>query len=146
MFDPSDTVHCQKDCRMHRNFLTVLLGMSSLVFSSVTPVIAIAQDEPVELNAQTFCTYGDVKLSFSNSDDDTDIFLPCDGRTLSCDDYSPLFSLIGTSFGGDGRTTFKLPDLRKAEVELRKSAGILTDTTTLRYRIAVKNALYPSRY
>jgi len=26
--------------------------------------------------------------------------------------YTALFALIGTSFGGDGRTTFALPDLR----------------------------------
>jgi len=36
----------------------------------------------------------------------------CDGRTLPINQNMALFSLIGTMYGGDGRTTFKLPDLR----------------------------------
>jgi microcystin-dependent protein len=35
-----------------------------------------------------------------------------DGQLLSINQYSALFSLLGTQFGGDGRTTFALPDLR----------------------------------
>ena len=36
---------------------------------------------------------------------------PCDGRTLPISQNTPLFSLIGTNFGGDGKTTFALPKL-----------------------------------
>jgi microcystin-dependent protein len=36
----------------------------------------------------------------------------CDGATLSITQNQVLFALIGTAYGGDGRTTFKLPDLR----------------------------------
>lgn len=36
----------------------------------------------------------------------------CDGSTLQINHNQPLFSLLGTLFGGDGRTTFALPDLR----------------------------------
>lgn len=36
----------------------------------------------------------------------------CDGQLLSISSNSALFSLLGTTFGGDGRTTFALPDLR----------------------------------
>ncbi|WP_452229242.1 MULTISPECIES: phage tail protein [unclassified Lacinutrix] len=36
----------------------------------------------------------------------------CDGQLLSISQYSALFSLIGTTYGGNGRTTFALPDLR----------------------------------
>lgn len=36
----------------------------------------------------------------------------CDGRLLSIADNSTLFTLIGTTYGGDGQTTFALPDLR----------------------------------
>jgi microcystin-dependent protein len=36
----------------------------------------------------------------------------CDGRTLAIAEYDPLFALIGTTYGGDGQTTFNLPDLR----------------------------------
>ena len=36
----------------------------------------------------------------------------CDGQLLPISQYSALFSLLGTTYGGDGRTTFGLPDLR----------------------------------
>ena len=36
----------------------------------------------------------------------------CEGQTLAISNYSALFSILGTTYGGDGRTTFKLPDLR----------------------------------
>jgi microcystin-dependent protein len=39
-------------------------------------------------------------------------WLPCDGRLLNAKDYTALFSLLGARFGGDGRTNFRLPDLR----------------------------------
>ncbi|MEM8958335.1 MAG: tail fiber protein [Pseudomonadota bacterium] len=35
-----------------------------------------------------------------------------DGQLLPISQYQALFSLLGTQFGGDGRTTFGLPDLR----------------------------------
>lgn len=36
----------------------------------------------------------------------------CDGRLLPINQYTALFSIIGTTYGGDGQTTFALPDLR----------------------------------
>jgi microcystin-dependent protein len=36
----------------------------------------------------------------------------CDGQLLPISQNSALFSLLGTTYGGDGRTTFGLPDLR----------------------------------
>jgi len=36
----------------------------------------------------------------------------CDGRILSIAEYSALYTLIGTTYGGNGTTTFNLPDLR----------------------------------
>ncbi|QHS55837.1 phage tail protein [Mucilaginibacter sp. 14171R-50] len=36
----------------------------------------------------------------------------CDGTTLAISQYSALFSLLGTTYGGDGMQTFNLPDLR----------------------------------
>ena len=38
-------------------------------------------------------------------------WLFCDGRTLPISQNTALFSLIGTTYGGDGRTTFALPNL-----------------------------------
>ena len=36
----------------------------------------------------------------------------CDGQLLAIASNTALFSILGTNFGGDGRTTFALPDLR----------------------------------
>jgi microcystin-dependent protein len=36
----------------------------------------------------------------------------CNGAVLPINQYVALFSLLGTAFGGDGRATFALPDLR----------------------------------
>lgn len=39
-------------------------------------------------------------------------WLPCDGSTLAIQQQSTLFAVIGNQFGGNGTTTFMLPDLR----------------------------------
>ncbi len=39
-------------------------------------------------------------------------FAKCDGQILPITQNQSLFSLLGTTYGGDGRTTFGLPDLR----------------------------------
>jgi microcystin-dependent protein len=36
----------------------------------------------------------------------------CEGQLLSISDFETLFNLIGTTYGGDGQSTFGLPDLR----------------------------------
>lgn len=36
----------------------------------------------------------------------------CEGQLLAISQYTAVFSLIGTIYGGDGRTSFGLPDLR----------------------------------
>ncbi len=46
----------------------------------------------------------------------------CDGQLLAISSNSALFSLIGTIYGGDGETTFGLPDLR-GRVPLHTGSG-----------------------
>ncbi|GAB5416281.1 MAG: tail fiber protein [Crocinitomicaceae bacterium] len=51
----------------------------------------------------------------------------CDGQLLSIAQYSALFSLLGTTFGGDGRTSFGLPDLRgRSIVHIGNGPGLST--------------------
>ena len=38
-------------------------------------------------------------------------YLPCDGRSLSIAQNTALFSLLGVTYGGDGRTNFNIPNL-----------------------------------
>jgi microcystin-dependent protein len=46
----------------------------------------------------------------------------CDGQLLPINQYQALFSLLGTTYGGDGRTTFGLPDLR-GRVSMHPGSG-----------------------
>jgi microcystin-dependent protein len=39
-------------------------------------------------------------------------FLPCNGQLVKIAEYQALYSLIGTTYGGDAVNTFGLPDLR----------------------------------
>jgi len=39
-------------------------------------------------------------------------WLFCSGQNLPISEYETLFNLIGTTYGGDGQTTFALPDLQ----------------------------------
>ena len=51
-----------------------------------------------------------------------DLWTFCDGQTLYIDQNQALFSLIQTTYGGDGVTTFKLPDLR-GRVPIHRGKG-----------------------
>ena len=46
----------------------------------------------------------------------------CDGQLLPINQNQALFSLLGTTYGGDGRTNFALPDLR-GRVPIHAGAG-----------------------
>ena len=41
--------------------------------------------------------------------------MPAHGQTLPIEEWEALYDLIGTTYGGDGQQTFRLPDLRGAE-------------------------------
>ena len=56
-----------------------------------------------------------------------------DGRLLSISQNSALFSLLGTTYGGDGRYTFGLPDLRgRVAIGVGEGPGLST------YRVGQK--------
>ena len=46
----------------------------------------------------------------------------CDGQLLSVSSNNALFSLLGTIYGGDGRTTFGLPELR-GRIPIHRGSG-----------------------
>lgn len=52
-------------------------------------------------------------------------FAYANGQLLPISQYSALFSLYGTTYGGDGRTTFALPDLRgRAPIHWGQGPGL----------------------
>lgn len=67
----------------------------------------------------------------------------CNGQLLPINANQALFSLLGTTYGGDGRTSFALPDLRSrspihagrgpglSDIKLGQRGGIETKTLTL---------------
>lgn len=57
----------------------------------------------------------------------------CNGDSIQISENQALYSLLGDKYGGDGRTYFKLPDLRGAEA-----------VPGLCYHIAM-HGIYPSR-
>ena len=69
-------------------------------------------------------------------------FVFCEGQTLSISQNNALFSLIGTYYGGDGRTTFQLPDTRPVEAAAKKDGR--ASRPPFRYAIAI-TGIYPSR-
>jgi hypothetical protein len=74
------------------------------------------------------CTFGEVILTASY----VGVGIPARGQLLPISSNQALFSLLGTQYGGDGQTTFALPDLRAAA------------PNGLTYHICVEG-IYPSR-
>lgn len=49
----------------------------------------------------------------------------CDGQLLPISSNSALFSILGTTYGGDGRSTFALPDMRgRAPIHAGSGPGL----------------------
>lgn len=52
----------------------------------------------------------------------------CNGQLLPISEYEGLYALISTTFGGDGQTTFALPDLRARIPVHRDTTHVLGST------------------
>lgn len=53
----------------------------------------------------------------------------CNGSLIAINQNQALFSLLGTTYGGDGRTTFALPDLRgRAPIHYGQGPGLSNRT------------------
>jgi len=89
--------------------MTLLLVVATLSFS-----YNLSAQEPflgeIKMFAGTFAPNGWAK---------------CEGQILSISQNSALFSLLGTTYGGDGQTTFALPDLRgRAPIHSGQGPGL----------------------
>jgi microcystin-dependent protein len=72
----------------------------------------------------------------------------CEGQLLPISEYETLFNLIGTTYGGDGQSTFALPDLRGRiplhqgnGFTLAQTGGVETVTLTVSQTPAHSHAL-----
>jgi len=79
----------------------------------------------------------------------------CDGSLLPISEYETLFNLIGTTYGGDGQSTFALPDLRGrtpvhmgtgggATYQIAEASGVETVTLTVNQTPAHSHAYTPA--
>lgn len=90
---------------------TICAGIAALAGLAATPAVAqeyyLAQVLPI---GGTFCPRGT---------------LDADGRIMGISGNDALFALLGTTYGGDGQTTFALPDMRGVEtVHLGQGPGL----------------------
>lgn len=69
-------------------------------------------------------------------------WMRCDGQLLPIGQWTALFSILGTSYGGDGRTTFALPNLPDVDPGAAPSAA--PTAQPVNYIICVQG-LYPAR-
>ena len=112
-----------------RGFLTKVAGLTfgaGLVSSIVNNIFAkntktVDTKSPDTLSSDPFL--GQVIMFAGN-------FAPrgwafCDGQLLPISSNSALFSLLGTTYGGEGWTTFALPDLRgRAPIHAGRGPGL----------------------
>jgi microcystin-dependent protein len=75
----------------------------------------------------------------------------CEGQLLPISEYETLFNLIGTTYGGDGQSTFALPDMRGRiplhfgnGFTLAETGGVETVTLTVPQIAAHTHALLGS--
>lgn len=93
---------------------TLLAALTAALIGPVPATKATAGAEPflgeIMLVGYSFCPRG---------------WADAAGQLLAISQYSALFSLYGTTYGGDGRTTFGLPDLRgRAPVSVGQGPGL----------------------
>lgn len=91
--------------------IQLILTMKNLIkLLLLVCVFTLPSFSSAELTAQSEPFVGQLSVFAGN-------FAPrgwafCDGGLLPINEYQALFALIGTTYGGDGRNTFALPDLR----------------------------------
>ena len=113
----------KNDSKSRRGFLqkvTNLIG-GTAIFAAAANLFTSSESKAKSLplaGAEDFIgTIDMVGFGFAPRD-----WATCDGQLLAISSYSALFSLLGTTYGGDGRTTFQLPDLR-GRVPIGRGSG-----------------------
>lgn len=67
----------------------------------------------------------------------------CDGQLLPISENETLFTLIGTTYGGDGQSTFALPDMR-SRVPIHQGNGFILAETGGAEEITLTNQQIPA--
>lgn len=92
---------------------TTKLAAALLLGTGAMASTAMAQD----------CFLGEIKMFGGNFPPRG--YAQLDGQTLQISQHTALFSILGTTYGGDGRSTFRLPDMRgRAPVHAGSGPGL----------------------
>jgi microcystin-dependent protein len=67
----------------------------------------------------------------------------CDGQLLAINDNQVLFTLLGTTYGGNGTTTFALPDLR-GRIPLHAGGGLVLGQSGGAEQVTLTTAQLPA--
>jgi microcystin-dependent protein len=116
--------------------------MKRLAIATVAAAVFLAAAGPLPARAQSEPYIGEIMFVASSYCPPS--FMEADGRTLPIHQYVALFSLLGTRYGGNGQTTFKLPNLRKQVVAEEKRTGGKMVTRPLTACIAIYG-IFPPR-
>jgi len=87
-------------------------GTKALSWSSGTAFGSHTNTAVASSSAGATCTVGEALLMAGTTFGDNT--LPADGQLLSISSYAPLYALYGTKYGGNGTTTFAVPNLKQA--------------------------------
>jgi microcystin-dependent protein len=116
---------------MTKTIAATLLAAAALATASPVPPAAAAAEPflgEIMFVAFKFCPRGWAKA---------------DGSVLPINQNIALFSLLGTTYGGNGQTTFKLPHLRKQVVAQERTESGGMSTRTLLPCIALQGVFPP---
>lgn len=123
-------------------WIVATIALSALVLMGISRPETVPAEEPI-LSTENFGTepfIGEITMFAGN-------FAPrgwalCDGQLLAISGNEALFSLLGTTYGGDGRTTFALPDLR-GRVVIHPGSGPGLSTYRLGQKGGAENMTAP---
>ncbi len=90
---------------------------ASSLFGSPTSVNGGGGGDP-------YCVLGEIKLTATTGASLPTNWALAQGQSVSIASNTALFSLLGTTYGGNGTTNFALPDLRGAEPKGASSSGV----------------------
>lgn len=87
-----------------------IVKLNAEIIDLRSDLISISEKASIQFDNTDEAIIGEIRLFAGN-------FAPkgwaiCNGQLLSITNHSALFSILGTIYGGDGRNTFALPDLR----------------------------------
>lgn len=119
--------------------LLTIVALITLSFQGIYTIVNSPKvDNPTEISATAAGNpfLGEIQQFAGN-------FAPrgwmfCEGQLLSIDQNQALFSILGTNYGGDGRTSFALPDLR-GRVPLHPGTGPGLSSYSLGQQVGAEN-------